>query len=198
LTCSELEEGNLYYIILTTPGGLYRYDINDVVRVAGFYNQTPLIEFVRKGRDVTSITGEKLHVNQVIGAMAQAQRAAGVAVQHFRACADVEKSLYVFSVELDGAMPSRQSLVQLLRELDAGLRDVNVEYAQKRESRRLGAPVLCVMKSGWFERKAQIILQRGGRDTQLKAQLLCVTPEDPAEIQFIVPSQDAASVIIPE
>jgi hypothetical protein len=198
LTCSELEEGNLYYIILTTPGGLYRYDINDVVRVAGFYNQTPLIEFVRKGRDVTSITGEKLHVNQVIGAMARAQRATGMAVQHFRACADVEKSLYVFSVELEGATPSRESLVQLLHELDAGLRELNVEYAQKRDSRRLGAPVLCVMKLGWFERKAQSILQRGGRDTQFKADLLCATPEDPDEIQFIVQSGGAASVIIPD
>ncbi|HKY06900.1 MAG TPA: GH3 auxin-responsive promoter family protein, partial [Candidatus Binatia bacterium] len=50
LTCAELQEGSSYYPILTTPGGLYRYDINDVVRVAGFYNRTPLIEFVRKGR----------------------------------------------------------------------------------------------------------------------------------------------------
>jgi hypothetical protein len=198
LTGSELEEGNLYYIILTTPGGLYRYDINDVVRVAGFYNQTPLIEFVRKGRDVTSITGEKLHVNQVIAAMARAQRAAGVAVQHFRACADAEKSLYVFSVELDSAMPSRENLLGLLHELDAGLRELNVEYAQKRDSQRLGAPVLCVMKSGWFERKAQTVFQRSGRDTQFKAQLLCVTPEDADEIQLMVPSQDAASVIIPD
>jgi hypothetical protein len=197
LTCSELEEGNLYYIVLTTPGGLYRYDINDVIRVAGFYNQTPLIEFVRKGRDITSITGEKLHVNQLIGAMARAQSAAGVAVQHFRACADVEKSLYVLSVELEGVMPSRQTLVQLLQELDAGLRELNVEYAQKRDSGRLGAPVLCVMKSGWFERKTQTILQRGGRDTQFKAQLLCVTPEDPDEIQLILRSPGAASDTVP-
>ena len=197
LTCSELEEGNLYYIVLTTPGGLYRYDINDVIRVAGFYNQTPLIEFVRKGRDVTSITGEKLHVNQLIGAMKRAQSAAGVAVQHFRACADVEKSLYVLSVELDGVMPSRQSLVQLLQELDAGLQELNVEYAQKRESGRLFAPVLCVMKPGWFERKAQAILQGGGRDTQFKAQLLCVTPEDPDEIQLILDSPDAAPGRVP-
>jgi hypothetical protein len=191
LTCSELEEGNLYYIILTTPGGLYRYDINDLVRVAGFYNQTPLIEFVRKGRDVTSITGEKLHINQVIDAMARAQKASAVAVQHFRACADVEKSLYVFSVEVDGVMPSQESLLQLLQELDLGLRELNIEYSQKRASRRLGAPVLCVMKSGWFERKAQIILRRGGRDTQFKAQLLCVTPEEPDEIQFVVESAAA-------
>jgi hypothetical protein len=198
LTCSELEEGNFYYMVLTTAGGLYRYDINDVVRVAGFYNQTPLIEFVRKGRDVTNITGEKLHINQVIDAMARAQRASAVAVQHFRACADVEKSLYVFSVELDGVMPSRESLLQLLQELDLGLRELNIEYAQKRESRRLGAPVLCLMKPGWFERKAEIILQRGGRDTQFKAQLLCTTPEDPDEIQFMVQSAGAVPITNPD
>jgi len=192
LTCSELEEGKLYYLILTTPGGLYRYDINDVVRVAGFYNRTPLIEFVRKGRDVTSITGEKLHVNQVIQAIAQAERAAGLAVQHFRACADTEKSLYVFSVELDGNMPSRERLTQLLCELDAGLQELNVEYAQKRESRRLGAPVLCVMKSGWFERKTHVTLQGGGRDVQFKAQLLGTVPEDASEIQLVVESMDAS------
>lgn len=197
LTCSELEEGNLYYVVLTTPGGLYRYDINDVVRVAGFYNQTPLIEFVRKGRDVTNITGEKLHINHVIEALARAQSAVGVAVQHFRACADVEKSLYVFSVELDGVIPSRETLSQLLQELDARLRELNVEYAQKRESRRLGAPVLCVMKPGWFERKARRTLQGGGRDVQFKAQLLSATPEDPDAIQFTVQSGGAAPVTVP-
>ena len=84
---------------------MYRYDINDVVRVAGFYKRTPLIEFVRKGRDVTNITGEKLHVNQVIQAMAQAQTAAGIAAQHYRAFADVAQSRYAFMVEFDGAMP---------------------------------------------------------------------------------------------
>ena len=192
LTCSELEEGQLYYLVLTTPGGLYRYDINDVVRVAGFYKQTPLIEFVRKGRDVTSITGEKLHVNQVIQAMARAQGAAGVAVQHFRACADLERSLYAFCVEVDGVMPSQENLSQLLQALDAALQELNVEYAQKRDSRRLGTPVLCVMKPGWFERKAHVAIKNGGRDTQFKAQLLCATPEDPDEIQLIVQSPDAA------
>jgi hypothetical protein len=103
----------------------------------------------------------------------------------------MEKSLYILSVELDGAMQSRESLVQLLHELDAGLRELNVEYAQKRESGRLGSPILCLMKPGWFERKAQIIIQRGGRDTQFKAQLLCTTPEDPDEIEFTVHSPGA-------
>jgi hypothetical protein len=193
LTCSDLAEGQAYYLVLTTPGGLYRYDINDVVRVTGFYNQTPLIEFVRKGRDVTNITGEKLHVNQVIQAMEQAQNSAGLPVQHFRAFADVEKSRYAFLVEFDGASPTEESLAHLLHAVDAHLHKLNVEYAQKRESRRLGAPVLWVMKPGWFERKASSALQSATRDTQFKAQLLSAAPEDPSEALLIIEKTAAAS-----
>lgn len=190
LTCEQLEQGQSYYLILTTPAGLYRYDINDVVRVAGFYKRTPLIEFVRKGRDVTNITGEKLHVNQVIQAMEQAQRATGVAVRHFRAFADVVKSSYAVMIEFDGTKPNEKTLKHLLTELDTRLSELNVEYADKRKSDRLKAPVLCVMKPGWFERKAGAALQAGTRDVQFKAQLLSSTPEDPDEIMCTVELSD--------
>ena len=142
LNCAELEIGEEYYPILTTPGGLYRYDINDVVRVTGFYHRTPLIEFVRKGRDVTNITGEKLHVNQVMQALEQAQHAAELSVRHFRAFADVEKSRYAFLVEFDGTAPNQNRLSRLLDEFDSCLHRLNVEYAQKRDSLRLKDPVL--------------------------------------------------------
>ncbi len=188
LDCAELEQGASYYLILTTSGGLYRYDINDVIRVVGFFNRTPLVEFVRKGRDVTNITGEKLHVNQVIQAMAQAQIAAGIAVQHFRVCADVEKSLYAFSVEFDGVLPDQRQWSRMLEELDSCLRGLNVEYAQKRDSHRLGAPIFNVMKPGWFERTASSTIEHSGRDVQFKAQLLSSASEDSSEILFVVES----------
>ena len=162
LACTELDEGQNYYILLTTPAGLYRYDINDVVRVTGFYNQTPLIEFVRKGRDVTNITGEKLHVNQLIQAMEQAQSAAGVVLQHYRAFPDLEKSRYTILIGFDGVTPSKETLLCLLSAIDTSLHEFNIEYAQKRQSRRLGAPVLWVMKSGWFDRKAGVCGTRRG------------------------------------
>jgi hypothetical protein len=181
LTCAEIRQGENYYLLLTTPGGLYRYDINDVVRVAGFFKRTPLIEFVRKGRDVTNITGEKLHVNQVIQAMEQAQSTAGIAAQHYRAFADVTQSRYAFMVEFNGANPNENALHQLLTALDANLSQLNIEYAQKRQSLRLKSPVLCVMQPGWFERQASAALQRGSRDTQFKAQLLSTTPEEASE-----------------
>jgi hypothetical protein len=192
LTCTEVDEGETYYIVLTTPGGLYRYDINDVVRVTGFFNQTPLIEFVRKGRDVTNITGEKLHVNQVIQAMEQAQSAAGFPVQQYRAVADSVNSRYAFLVEVDGACPTEASLSSLLNALDAHLHELNLEYAQKRQSRRLRPPVLWIMKPGWFERKASLSLHRNARDAQFKTQLLSTVLEDSSEALLIVKKADGS------
>ncbi len=186
LTCTELTAGESYYVILTTASGLYRYDINDVVRVAGFFQQTPLLEFVRKGRDVTNITGEKLHVNQIIEAMARAQITANIAPQHFRGFADAAESRYAFMVEFDGTNANPASLKRLLAALEQNLCDLNIEYAQKRASERLQPPVLCVMEAGWYARKTSAALRAGGRDTQFKAQLLSATPEQVADITAVI------------
>jgi hypothetical protein len=197
LSCVELHEGENYHIVLTTPGGLYRYDINDVVRVAGFYNQTPLIEFVRKGRDMTNITGEKLHVQQAIEAVERSQRALGVAIHRFRVCAEVENSRYAFALEFDSSAPAEETLSRLLGELDARLHELNIEYAQKRASRRLGAPVLYVMKPGWFDRTAQSTPQANTRDAQFKPRLLISVPENPNEILLVVENVDQTANKLP-
>jgi GH3 auxin-responsive promoter len=194
LGCDELEVGAVYYLILTTAAGLYRYDINDLVRIVGFHGKTPLIEFLRKGRDVTNITGEKLHVNQLIQVMAQAQSATGLTIQHYRGCADADASRYAFAVEFTGPAPGQQALSALLRELDARLHVLNVEYCQKRESQRLKAPVLQIMKPGWFERKAGAALRNGAPDSQYKPQLLTATREDPAEILCEIDDANADSL----
>ena len=66
LEAHELEEGKNYYILLTTSGGLYRYDIRDVVRCTGFHQATPRLEFLNKGSQISNITGEKISESQVV------------------------------------------------------------------------------------------------------------------------------------
>jgi len=58
---SELEEGREYSVILTTGGGLWRYRLADRVRVAGFAERTPLLEFIGKEDCVSDLRGEKLN-----------------------------------------------------------------------------------------------------------------------------------------
>jgi len=186
LTCDELRQGENYYILLTTAGGLYRYDINDIVRVTCYYRNTPVIEFLRKGRDMANLTGEKVHVTQVIQAVQQAQDDTQVCLRHFRAVADATQCRYEFMVEFEETNPSTARLSVFLDRLDMVLGQVNVEYFQKRRSRRLGPPCLHVMKHGWFEQTVRGRLQQGARDAQLKPSLLTETKEGTEDILLTI------------
>lgn len=57
----ELQAGQRYAVIVTTGGGLYRYRMNDLIEVADFYHQCPLLRFVGRQFNVVDICGEKLH-----------------------------------------------------------------------------------------------------------------------------------------
>ena len=80
---TDLIEGRNYFIVLTTAGGLYRYNISDLVRCVGYHGRAPLIEFLNKGAHYSSLTGEKLSEHQVIAAVEAAQRALGVHVRSY-------------------------------------------------------------------------------------------------------------------
>jgi hypothetical protein len=184
LGVSEVEVGKQYYIFITTTGGLYRYDINDVVEVVGHYNRTPLIGFCRKGRGMTSITGEKVSVDQVIEAFERSAREVAVEVNHFKAEADTEEARYVFKIE--AARPiSQEQLRSMLESLEKHLKDLNIEYAAKRKSLRLNPPVLMVMKTGWYDSGKQRLVAQGKRLFQAKTILLSERKEE-ADDEFLL------------
>ncbi len=60
LTIKDLEVGKEYEIILTNMSGFYRYRIEDVVKVTGYYNQSPKITFCYRLNQIANISGEKV------------------------------------------------------------------------------------------------------------------------------------------
>ena len=68
----ELEKGEVYKVVITTGGGLYRYALGDLVQVVGRVAQTPLIEFIGKDGYVSDLCGEKLHGARVDAVLRQA------------------------------------------------------------------------------------------------------------------------------
>ena len=172
LESHELEVGQNYYILLTTASGLYRYDINDVVTVESFYRRTPIIAFVRKGRDMVSLTGEKLHVNQIIGAIDIAEKHGTIQTAQFRLIPDVDAMRYDLLVEVANESWKTHELEAFLVDFDFNLADLNNEYYQKRVSKRLQPPRLCIMKSGWAEREKRRAVDSGKRETQFKWQCI--------------------------
>ena len=166
LTLDRLRKGVDYYVIVTTPSGLYRYFINDLVRVMGHVHRMPLLKFLQKGKGVTSITGEKLYESQVLAAAAQAVQAMGRMVRFVMMLADEDASRYRLYVETDdGTRPDREALAAAT---DAQLRRLNLEYDAKRESGRLGPIDARWLQPGTEEAYKQASVRQGQREGQFK------------------------------
>ena len=56
----QLDRGATYSVVVTTGGGLYRYQLRDRVAVQGFLEATPCIRFIGKEDSVCDLRGEKL------------------------------------------------------------------------------------------------------------------------------------------
>jgi hypothetical protein len=66
---SELTAGQFYQVIITTPGGLYRYNTGDVVRCLVVNAGVPRLVFVGRAGNVSDMVGEKLDETFVINVL---------------------------------------------------------------------------------------------------------------------------------
>ena len=179
LTVEQIERGKEYYVIATTGAGLYRYFMNDIVRVTGTFYATPAIEFVQKGRGVTNITGEKVYESQVIDAVSSTEEETGLVSEFFMMLADADHAVYRLVVECDS--PTEAWLRATLQGIELRLGELNVEYAAKRASGRLRHLELLPVRPGTGDAYKQHCLQAGQREGQFKLVALqyqsdCVFP----------------------
>ena len=160
----ELEYGGEYYVFVTTQDGLYRYDMNDIVRVNGRVHETPTLEFVQKGKGTTSITGEKLTEAQVLDAAPAVLSQRGVGQRFFIVIADEVAAAYTMYVEAD----RHEGGDGIAREVDERLSKLNVEYEAKRKSGRLAPLRLRWLRPGTGDEYRATCVATGQRDAQFK------------------------------
>ena len=170
LTLDRIRKGADYYIVVTTPSGLYRYFINDLVRVTGFLRKTPLLKFVQKGKGVTNITGEKLYECQVLDAVRAAMAEMGCAPRFVMMLADDEARTYRLYIEPD--VGPKPAAARLAKAVDAKLGYLNLEYQGKRESDRLGPIEMHWLRDQAGEAYKQFCVAQGQREGQFKASAL--------------------------
>jgi sterol desaturase/sphingolipid hydroxylase (fatty acid hydroxylase superfamily) len=166
LTMDQVRKGREYYLIVTTPSGLYRYFINDLVTVTGFLHATPLLKFVQKGKGVTNITGEKLYEAQLLRAVRESMAAMGRTARFVMMLADEDARCYRLYVEAEAG--SLLDATALTRAVDERLGTLNIEYQAKRESGRLGPIEVRWLRIDTFERYKAHCVQNGQREGQFK------------------------------
>lgn len=167
LTLEQIRKGGDYYVVVTTPSGLYRYFINDLVRATGFLHRTPLLKFLQKGKGVTSITGEKLYESQLLQAVADVLETFGLSSHFVMMLADENAARYRLHVEAEsgGTLPHPDVLAE---RVDAGLSRLNLEYQAKRESGRLGGVAAHWLKPGAGDAYKKHRVAGGQREGQFK------------------------------
>ncbi len=161
LEAHELEVDRDYYILLTTSGGLYRYNIHDVVRCVGFQGQAPLLEFLNKGKNFASLTGEKLSEYQVVRAVERTFSELSVPVDFFTVAPIMEDAQprYVLLMEQN---VHRGRETELASGFQRNLSELNEEYADKCASGRLlPAQVRNVPAGTWRRMRAEKTSVRG-------------------------------------
>jgi hypothetical protein len=170
LGAHELEDGKSYFLVPTTASGLYRYQISDLVRVRGFLGKTPLVEFLGKGHRFANLTGEKLSEHQVTQAMESAARRTGFHIGGYSLAPvwDDERPFYGLFIE-DPDATDGDALKRFLAEYDRALGELNIEYAAKRESARLGPVRAFVIPTGfWAKWDRDRLAKTGGSPEQYK------------------------------
>jgi hypothetical protein len=168
LLADELKKGEKYRVIVTTPGGLYRYDMNDIIEVKGFFKKTPVIEFLEKGINTTDLAGEKLHEAQMAEAVKKATSASGIGLKFFTAVAiEDQPPSYAFIAEFDGA-PDAKDKKNFLELTDSTLSSLNILYKKKRSSGLLAPPELMVAPEGTLEKYRRKKAPGGETDSQFK------------------------------
>lgn len=132
LTARELETDQEYTIVLTNTAGLIRYRLDDVVRVRGWVEQAPLLEFLHRAGRVASVAGEKLTENQVVDAVRLAAAQLGLTEFDFVfAPAWDDPPFYRLSC-------ARPAVAGLAEAVDRALGEQNEEYRSRRKSLRMG------------------------------------------------------------
>ncbi len=176
LLCDSLESGQEYFIVVTTPGGLYRYNIDDIIKVDGFFNKTPIIEFIQKGLNAVSVMGEKIYETHVNAAINRAAEKYDLLIRFFSASVQLDKPpRYIFLVEFDSD-PGHEKKKGLLWSIEEELCKENAEYKYTRNSLVLGPPILKIVEPGAFEQYRAKRIAEGAHDSQFKAPELAIDP----------------------
>ncbi|NJN04585.1 MAG: GH3 auxin-responsive promoter family protein [Leptolyngbyaceae cyanobacterium RM1_1_2] len=79
----EVTVGDRYRVVFTNYSGFCRYDLGDIVKIEGFFEQAPLMRFEHRQGGVMSATTEKTTEAHAVAVMQQLQRSSGITLTNF-------------------------------------------------------------------------------------------------------------------
>ena len=178
LTIGEVEVGKDYELVVTNFSGLYRYQIEDVVRVTGYYNKTPKIEFLYRNNLAMNIANEKTTTQMVDWAAAKVQEEMGITLKGYSFYDDKESDpvRYVMFAEPEGEI-DKAKLPEISACLDKWLSESNEKYFKYRRWGMLGEAKVTLLKKDTYADYREMLKKQGRVLNQIKPVTVINTEE---------------------
>lgn len=148
----ELEVGKRYEIVITNFSGQYRYRLNDVVEIVGFYGQSPVMKMCFRKNQAINIAGEKMDMQTLDQAARELGSRCGLNVYEFSFYDD--KTLlpghyhcFLESHEI-AAADDAEKTAGADEILDEILGELNEDYRDLRGLGSIAAPVVSFVPMG--------------------------------------------------
>ena len=169
LTIKDLEVGKEYEIILTNMSGFYRYRIQDVIKVTGYYNQSPKITFCYRLNQIANISGEKVSsmaFDEIVANMSEASNDLYIGYSIY-ADRSTSPGHYKLFLELaEDISDDKKATYNTLFEEKLCQGNVSVEPLIK--SGALGHPEVCFLRKGTYDDYREVLRKRGANLNQVK------------------------------
>lgn len=148
LLIDQLEVGKDYELVVTNFSGLYRYKVEDVVRVTRMHNDTPQVELLFRQNLSMNVANEKTTTDMIIAAATDVAKELNVEYQGFSFYPDfsTKPPRYTMLVELkDGAL-DEEGRQKFIEALDHSLDGINEKYYKYRRWGMLNRPEVLFLK----------------------------------------------------
>ncbi|CAI9292103.1 unnamed protein product [Lactuca saligna] len=176
-----------YEVVITNVAGLYRYRLGDVVKVVGFHNSTPELQFVCRRNLMPTINIDKNTEKDLqlsVEAAAKLLAAEKLEVVDFTSQVDLssEPGRYVIYWEVSGEA-REEVLKECCNCLDSSF--VDAGYVSSRKVHAIGPLELRVLKRGTFQKILDHYVGLGSTLNQFKTPR-CVGPANQIVLQILV------------
>lgn len=146
LCLDELETGKEYEIIITNMAGLYRYRCGDVIKVVGYLDECPYIQFAYRKGQLLNLAGEKTSEAHMQAAVDEIAAKAGCRILNWTVDSVIKAQPchYLLMLENDEG----RKLREYADFADGILRKINVRYQHFTDRGVLGKIAIADLEPG--------------------------------------------------
>lgn len=177
LSSWEVKKGEEYELLVTTLSGLYRYSVQDIVRIEDFNGTMPVISVSYRTNQVMNLDEEKVNTRQMEEACAYLGKCMGTGITEFCMDADTDADVPRYIIYIETQMGRSNNDAKCSEILDKALMDSVGSYGRARASGKLDMARVITLRRGSFRSFGAYLSKKGYRMEQNRPLKIITTDE---------------------